>query len=97
MTADWTSILGSPARPRWPTPARPTANQAPRTVLLIPNYDVYATLVYGASAKDVRTTIINGRVIMEDRKVLTVDAADIKAHMRAMAAKISAQVGPVPK
>jgi cytosine/adenosine deaminase-related metal-dependent hydrolase len=64
---------------------------------LIPNYDVYATLVYGASAKDVRTTIINGRVIMEDRKVLTVDAAEIKAHMRAMAAKISAQVGPVPK
>lgn len=64
---------------------------------LIPNYDVYATLVYGASAKDVRTTIINGRVIMEDRKVLTVDAADIKTHMRAMAKKISAQVGPMPK
>lgn len=64
---------------------------------LIPNYDVYATLVYGASAKDVRTTIINGRVIMEDRKVLTIDVAEVKAHMRAMAAKISAQVGPVPK
>ena len=64
---------------------------------LIPNYDVYATLVYGASAKDVRTTIINGRVVMEDRKVLTVDPAEIKAHMRAMAAKISAQVGPIPK
>jgi cytosine/adenosine deaminase-related metal-dependent hydrolase len=64
---------------------------------LIPNYDVYATLVYGASAKDVRTTIINGRVVMEDRKVLTLDAAEVKAHMRAMAAKISAQVGPVPK
>jgi cytosine/adenosine deaminase-related metal-dependent hydrolase len=64
---------------------------------VIPNYDVYATLVYGASAKDVRTTIINGRVIMEDRKVLTVDAAEIKAHMREMAKRISAQVGPVPK
>jgi cytosine/adenosine deaminase-related metal-dependent hydrolase len=64
---------------------------------LIPNYDVYATLVYGASGKDVRTTIINGKVIMEDRKVLTVDTADVKAHMRAMAAKISTQVGPVPR
>jgi len=64
---------------------------------LIPNYDVYATLVYGATAKDVRTTIINGRVVMEDRKVLTIDVAEVKAHMRAMAAKISAQVGPVPK
>ena len=64
---------------------------------LIPNYDVYATLVYGASAKDVRTTIINGRVVMEDRKVLTIDPAEVKAQMRAMAKKISAQVGPVPK
>ena len=64
---------------------------------LIPNYDVYATLVYGASGKDVRTTIINGKVIMEDRKVLTVDAADIKAHMRAMAKSIGERVGPVPK
>jgi cytosine/adenosine deaminase-related metal-dependent hydrolase len=64
---------------------------------LIPNYDVYATLVYGASAKDVRTTIINGRVVMEDRKVLTIDAAEVKAQMRAMARRISAQVGPVPR
>ena len=64
---------------------------------LIPNYDVYATLVYGASAKDVRTTIINGRVVMEDRKVLTIDAAEVKTQMRAMARRISAQVGPVPR
>ncbi len=64
---------------------------------LIPNYDVYATLVYGASAKDVRTTIINGKVIMEDRKVLTLDAAEVKAHMRAMAKSIAERVGPVPK
>ena len=59
---------------------------------LIPNYDVYATLVYAASPKDVRTTIIHGRVVMEDRKLTTVDAAEVKAHLRALAAKISAAV-----
>jgi 5-methylthioadenosine/S-adenosylhomocysteine deaminase len=64
---------------------------------LIPNYDVYATLVYAASAKNVCTTIIHGRVVMEDRKLTTVDAAEVKTHMRALAAKILAQVRPVPK
>ena len=59
---------------------------------LIPNYDVYATLVYAASAKDVRTTIIHGRVVMEDRKITTIDAAEVKAHLRALAKKISAAV-----
>jgi 5-methylthioadenosine/S-adenosylhomocysteine deaminase len=59
---------------------------------LIPNYDVYATLVYAASAKDVRTTIIHGRVVMEDRKLTTIDAADVKSHIRALALKISAAV-----
>ena len=59
---------------------------------MLPFYDVYSTLVYAAGPKDVRTTIIHGRVIMEDRKVLTVDAADVKSHMRALAAKISAAV-----
>lgn len=59
---------------------------------LIPNYDVYATLVYAASAKDVRTTIVHGRVVMEDRKVTTIDSAEVKAHLRALAKKISAAV-----
>ncbi len=59
---------------------------------LIPNYDVYATLVYAASPKDVRTAIVNGRVVMEDRKLTTVDAAEVRAHLRALAGKISAAV-----
>jgi cytosine/adenosine deaminase-related metal-dependent hydrolase len=59
---------------------------------LIPNYDVYATLVYAASAKDVRTTIVHGRVVMEDRQLTTIDAAEVKAHLRALAKKISAAV-----
>ncbi|WP_414663417.1 amidohydrolase [Horticoccus sp. 23ND18S-11] len=59
---------------------------------MIPFYDAYSTLVYAAGPRDVRTTIIHGRVVMEDRKVLTVDVADVAAHMRTIAAGISAAV-----
>jgi cytosine/adenosine deaminase-related metal-dependent hydrolase len=59
---------------------------------LIPNYDPYATLVYAASPKDVRTTIVHGRVVMEDRKLTTIDAAEVKTHIRALQKKISAAV-----
>lgn len=59
---------------------------------MIPFYDVYSTLVYAAGPKDVRTTIIHGRVIMEDRTVVTLDTAEVKVRMRALAAKISEAV-----
>ncbi len=59
---------------------------------MTPFYDVYSTLVYAASARDVRTTIVNGRILMEDRKIQTVDVAEVKARMRAIAQKISTAV-----
>lgn len=57
---------------------------------LIPLYDVYSALVYAASPRDVRTSIIHGRVVMEDRVVRTLDVARIKARMRELAARITA-------
>jgi cytosine/adenosine deaminase-related metal-dependent hydrolase len=57
-----------------------------------PFYDVYSTLVYAASAHDVRTTIVHGRVIMEDRHIKTVDVADVREHMRNLSRKIAAAV-----
>jgi len=59
---------------------------------MVPFYDIYSTLVYAASARDVRTTIIHGRVVMEDRKIQTVDVAEVKAHMREIAREISIAV-----
>ena len=38
-----------------------------------PMYDVFSTLVYSTKASDVQTAIINGRVVMLDRRVLTID------------------------
>jgi 5-methylthioadenosine/S-adenosylhomocysteine deaminase len=57
---------------------------------LIPLYDPYAALVYAAGPRDVRTTIVHGRVLMEDRRVLTVDVTEVRSRMRALAAKINA-------
>lgn len=46
-----------------------------------PNYDPYATLVYQANPHNVVTSIVNGDLIMENRKVLNVDVADINQHI----------------
>jgi len=59
---------------------------------MTPFYDVYSTLVYAANAHDVRTTIVQGRVIMEDRKIETVDVADVREHMRRLSRKIATAV-----
>jgi 5-methylthioadenosine/S-adenosylhomocysteine deaminase len=57
-----------------------------------PFYDVYSTLVYAATARDVKTTIIQGQVVMQDRKLNTVDVEEVRTHMRELSNKISAAV-----
>lgn len=59
---------------------------------MIPLYDPYSALVYAANAQDVRTTIIHGRVVMEDRTITSVDVAAVKKQMRALTDKINAAV-----
>ncbi len=44
---------------------------------LTPVYDVASQLVYAASGKDVRTTIIAGKVLMEDTRVICLDEQSI--------------------
>ena len=44
-----------------------------------PMYNVYAQLVYALKAADVRTTVISGKVVMEDGKLLTMDEAAVLA------------------
>ena len=43
-----------------------------------PYYNVYSHLVYATKAHDVRTVIINGRLVMLDRRLLTLNGAAIK-------------------
>jgi 5-methylthioadenosine/S-adenosylhomocysteine deaminase len=44
---------------------------------LTPMYNPYSHLVYAAGGADVRHTIINGRLVMEDRRLLTLNLKDI--------------------
>jgi cytosine/adenosine deaminase-related metal-dependent hydrolase len=59
---------------------------------LIPFHDVYSALVYAAGPKDVRTTVVHGRVVMEDRAIRTVNVAEVRAQMRALTRKINAAI-----
>lgn len=43
-----------------------------------PFFNVYSSLVYSTKANDVRTVIINGRIVMLDRRLLTLDENAIK-------------------
>jgi len=44
-----------------------------------PMYNAYSSLVYAQKAADVRTVVINGRIVMEDRHMLTLNEPEILA------------------
>ena len=50
-----------------------------------PLFDPVAQIVYASRGDDVETTIVNGRVLMRDRKVLTLDAARVLSEARTAA------------
>jgi 5-methylthioadenosine/S-adenosylhomocysteine deaminase len=54
-----------------------------------PLYNIYSQLVYATKASDVRTVIIEGRVVMRDRSLLTLDESGIKMRARAFRERIS--------
>jgi 5-methylthioadenosine/S-adenosylhomocysteine deaminase len=54
----------------------------------VPFYNIYSALVYSTKAADVRTVIINGRVVMLDRRLLTLNERDIKNDANAYREKI---------
>ena len=58
-----------------------------------PMYDPLSHLVYVTRGDDVLTTIVNGRVLMRDRKVLTLDEPAVLAEARALAADVRRAVG----
>ncbi len=49
---------------------------------LTPMYNPTSHLIYAANGNDVRHSIINGNVVMEDRQLLTLDLAEIIARAR---------------
>lgn len=55
---------------------------------LYPSHNPVAHVAYAASSADVDTTIINGRVVMENRRLLTVDEKEICAKAEECARKL---------
>ena len=44
---------------------------------LLPVHDIYSTIAYSVTGRDVETTIIDGKIIMKDRKILTIDEEEV--------------------
>jgi 5-methylthioadenosine/S-adenosylhomocysteine deaminase len=59
---------------------------APR---LNPVHDLLATLVYSGRSDDIDTTIVDGRVLMRHRRVLTVDVAAVVAELAPRLARLT--------
>ena len=58
-----------------------------------PYYNIYSDLVYATKAGDVRTVIIEGRVVMRDRRLLTLNEETIKADARKYRERIVRSIG----
>ncbi len=59
----------------------------------VPMYDVYAAIAYALKGSDVQTVIIGGKVVMRDRKLLTVDEEAAIARAREYKKTIAASLG----
>lgn len=57
-----------------------------------PMYNVYSQLVYALKASDVRTVIIGGKIVMEDRQMLTLDEPEILAKAREYQKQVAASL-----
>jgi len=53
-----------------------------------PMYDAVSHLVYVTWGDDVRNTIVNGKVLMRDRHVTTLNETDVLTQARALARKV---------
>ncbi|MDX6696318.1 MAG: 5-methylthioadenosine/S-adenosylhomocysteine deaminase [Blastocatellia bacterium] len=59
-----------------------------------PLYNIYSQLIYATKAADVRSVVIEGRVVMRDRRLLTLDENDIKARARVFREQVSQSLAP---
>jgi 5-methylthioadenosine/S-adenosylhomocysteine deaminase len=58
----------------------------------VPMYDVYSQLAYALKGSDVRDVMVNGKLVVRDRRLLTMDWAQIAAKAAEYRAKISASL-----
>jgi 5-methylthioadenosine/S-adenosylhomocysteine deaminase len=57
-----------------------------------PMYDAVSHLVYTTRGDDVRTTIVNGKVLMQDRQLKTLDRRQVIAQANTLAERVRTAV-----
>lgn len=55
-----------------------------RSTNMIPMYDPYSALVYSATAANVETVIVNGRLLLQNRTVLHIDEESVARSIQAL-------------
>ena len=58
----------------------------------VPTYDVVSHLVYVTDEQDVASVVVDGKILMRERKLLTIDTERVAAEANALAAKIQASL-----
>ena len=56
----------------------------------IPTYDVISHLVYVTDEQDVISVVVDGKLLMKDHEILTIDTERVRTEANALAAKIQA-------
>jgi len=59
----------------------------------VPMYDIYAQLAYSLKGSDVETVVIGGRVVMRERKLLTVNEEEVLRKAREYGKSVSLSLG----
>jgi 5-methylthioadenosine/S-adenosylhomocysteine deaminase len=54
----------------------------------VPLYNPFSSLVYSANGADVRDVIIDGRIVMRDRKFQAIDTDEIMAEVDSISKRI---------
>ena len=62
----------------------------------VPMYNVYSQLVYALKASDVQDVMVNGKTIVRDRKMLTVDASEVLTKAAEYQRKVARSVRSEP-
>jgi 5-methylthioadenosine/S-adenosylhomocysteine deaminase len=60
---------------------------------LTPMYHECSHLVYTVAGADVDTVLINGQVVMKNRRLLTIDEDEVMAKVQEIGARIKAGMG----
>jgi 5-methylthioadenosine/S-adenosylhomocysteine deaminase len=60
---------------------------------LVPLYDPVSHLAYAARSGDVRTVLVDGRVVVDDGRLTRFDEAEVRRHVPALAEAIARRYG----